>query len=148
MEFPLKGKMGINWLTSAAQAIDQIASDLLEFAESVEDDAAPLDALIRALDGVQALCWSGLALSEIPEPCRDDPQLQALKAGLIERLVEVFNHPTHGGAHHAPDWCSDAGGLATRDEIWLIRRDQAEWGLNPTLRRRGVMALGNFLMFA
>lgn len=120
----------------------------MEFSESVEDDDAPLNALIRALDGVQALCWSGQTLSEIPGPVEDGPRLRAFKAALIERLVEVFNYPTHDGVHHAPDWCSDAGGLGAGDEIWLIRRDQADLGLNPTLLRHGVIAWRNFLMFA
>jgi len=134
-------------LTPATLAIDQIARDLLEFSEGVEDDDAPLDPLIRALDRVQAWRLSGSALAEVPDPVGDDPRLRAFKAGIIERLVEVFNHPTHGGAHRAPKWCSDVARIDQGNKVWLIRRDQADWALNLTFRRRGVMALENFLMF-
>lgn len=97
---------------------------------------------------MQALCWSEQALSEIREPRGDDFRLHILKAALIERLVEVYNHPIHGGAHHAPQWCLEVPGVYTGEEIWLIRRDQADFGLSQPLRRRGVIAWREFLMFA
>lgn len=74
--------------------------------------------------------------------------LRAFKAALIERLVEVFNHPIHRGAHHAPEWCLEVPRLGIGEEVWLIRRDQAELGVSPTLGRRGLIAWRDFLMFA
>lgn len=135
-------------LSHTNNTIHQITSYLLEFSKNIENEYAPLNPLLRALDGVQAFWLSGQSLSEMPEPQGDEARVLVLKAAIIERLVEVYNHPLHGGDQRVPFWCVDVPKLCPKDEIWLIRRDQIEWGLNPTLRRRGVMALENFLMFA
>lgn len=129
----------------ATDLLHQIAVSLLAHAERRDED--DLDYLIAALDAVQALYRSGVALAEIPAPSDIDPRVRAIKASVLERLVEVWGAPPHDRPHErAPSWCSAIE--PSPEEIWLIPPDFAGHPLDPTFGRRNIRALANFLMFA
>lgn len=129
--------------TQAAEALAEIVDHLLAHASDHDD----LDHLVAALDIVQHLCWNGASIKDIPEPVGMDAVQKALAAGVVERLVEVYSSPPHNLPQQAPAWC--AGIPPSPAEIWLVDREWAEGiTLNPIFRRRNIMVLENFLMFA
>lgn len=128
-----------------AMILDQMAAELLAYAERTDHD--DLSHLIRALDGVQDLWRSNVRLEDIPPPTDADPRILALSACVLERLVEVWRTPPHDRYdERAPSWCAEVAAL--REPLWLIDQDQVQHGLNPIFKKRNVMVLLNFSMFA
>lgn len=129
---------------SGADILHQITVNLLSHAHGDDDRVS---SLVTALDAVQELYRLHEPLVTIPEPTDLDPRLLALKASVIERLVEVWRTPPHDRSdERAPSWCVAVPPLP--EPLWLIDRDLADFGLNAIFEPRGIMALPNFLLFA
>lgn len=130
-------------MTSGADLLHQIAVHLLKHADG-EDDR--ISALVTALDNIQTLYRMDIPLVTIPAPADDDPRLLALKASVIERLVEVWRTPPHDRCdERAPSWCAAVPPLP--QPLWLIDHDLADFGLCLIFQNRNIVALPNFLYF-
>jgi len=125
-----------------AEILTEMVQHLLAYAASRDD----LDHLIAARDLVQHMGWAMFRLKDIPEPYHLDPTGKALAASVIERLVRVYSAPPNNHQQAAPQWCDTVPPSPV--ELWLIDPKWADGtALNPTFRRRNIIALANFLSY-
>ena len=61
---------------------------------------------IKFSDCVQDWYRRNFRCNLVPMPKDKDDFILALKASIIDRLVEVLNSPPHLGNQTTPDWCS------------------------------------------
>jgi hypothetical protein len=82
----------------------------------------------------------------IPKPDDTDRVRLALKASIVERLVEVLNSPPRDEHQVVPLWCSDVGALAEPLKLLEDRFLNGE-EYCPPFEKRNIFALKNFMYF-
>jgi hypothetical protein len=101
---------------------------------------------IEFSDAVQDWYRNGYLCEEVPEPTDSDPTRRALKASIIERLVEVLNASPRNGSHRPPSWCGGvppAPGLTRLQSDFLLDGEEP----NETFLRRNFLVVKNFMYF-
>lgn len=74
---------------------------------------------------------------------------QALKACLLERMVEVWNAPPKNGDEKAPGWCKSIPALAVRFSV-IKPEEQEFWKdelSSPVFAKRNIFAPKEFMFF-
>lgn len=101
---------------------------------------------IELCDAVQDFYRTGLSCTVFPEPHDEDLNMLAMKAALIERMVQVFTMPPHNRAYELPDWCQHH--WTCPQTIYLISPDILVLDEpNAIFQKRNIQTLKNFLYF-
>ncbi|TVZ41170.1 helix-turn-helix protein [Alteromonadaceae bacterium 2753L.S.0a.02] len=81
-----------------------------------------------------------------PKPVDTDSRKLALKASIIERLVEVLNAPPHNGNQSTPSWTNSIDGV---DGIVKLQSDRllVDEAYCEAFEKRGFLAVKNFMFF-
>lgn len=123
--------------------------------ETKEAMAATLDRMANLLLAGDEIAFSDLILdwhrSEYecqltPKPADTDSRKLALKASIIERLVEVLNTPPHSGNQSPPSWTNSVNGV---DETVKLQSDRLleDEDYCEAFEKRGFLAAKNFMFF-
>lgn len=82
----------------------------------------------------------------MPRPAGDDPAKLALKASIIERLVEVLNMPPHNANQSAPSWTNSVKGI---NDVVKLQSDRLleDEDLCEAFQKRGFLVAKNFMFF-
>jgi transcriptional regulator with XRE-family HTH domain len=88
----------------------------------------------------------GLACDSVPQPGDKDMLRLAVKASIVERLVEVFNAPPHNENQTPAPWCYSIGSL---DEPVKLQSDRLleDEDYNETFKKRNLYVVSNFMFF-
>ncbi len=117
-----------------SQALDELAHLVLSGRE------------IEYSDAVQSWYRRGYRCSHVPAPDDVDRTLLALKACIIERLVEVLNSPPHRDNQTVPDWCALMPGANRPTPLQSARLLDGE-SFNGIFARRNLLVTQNFMYF-
>jgi hypothetical protein len=81
-----------------------------------------------------------------PKPLDTDALRLAVKASIIERLVEVLNSPPRNGQQTAPAWCKD---IRAVDRPFKLQSDRLLDGEDfcETFEKRNLHVVKNFMYF-
>lgn len=104
---------------------------------------------IAFLDLVQFVWRRGWRLNSASEPQESDSLRKALKACLVERMVEIWNAPPKNSDEHAPEWCSNVPAVDQRFSV-IKSEQQAFWEgelANPIFEKRNIFAPKEFMFF-
>jgi hypothetical protein len=82
----------------------------------------------------------------VPMPNDKDETLLAVKASIIDRLVEVLNAPPHSDNQKAPDWCSKIKALNKPIRLQSDRLLEGEYYC-PAFAKRNLQVVNNFMYF-
>ena len=82
----------------------------------------------------------------VPEPDDVDAVRLAIKASIIERLVEVLNSPPHNGDQIVPGWCKQIKGLAHPLKLQSERLLEGEQYCEA-FEKRNLQVVKNFMYF-
>ncbi|WP_370979015.1 hypothetical protein [Agaribacterium sp. ZY112] len=104
---------------------------------------------IAFLDMVQYVWRRGWSLDTASTPSDDSELRRALKACIIERMVELWTAPPRNTAETAPVWCSNVPALS--DPFSVIKpEEQSFWEdepSNPIFEKRNIFAPKEFMFF-
>lgn len=118
-------------------SLDLLVDNILEFDE------------IAFLDIVQSIWRRGWPLESASKPQDQSPLRQALKACLIERMVEIWNAPPKNSNEKAPDWCDKIPPI--KDCFSVIKSEHQSFYKNepenPTFAKRNIFAPMEFMFF-
>lgn len=81
-----------------------------------------------------------------PRPTDTDPLRLAVKASIMERLVEVANNPPWNGEERVPRWCADIPGIDAPLKLQSDRLLEDEVYC-PAFAKRNLIVVGNFMFF-
>jgi len=101
---------------------------------------------IEYSDAVQSWYRRGYRCADVPAPDDTDRTLLALKACIVERLVEVLNSPPHGDNQTVPDWCARMPGVNQPTPLQSTRLLEGET-FNNIFARRNLLVTKNFMYF-
>ena len=101
---------------------------------------------IEYSDAVQTWYRSGYRCSAVPEPKDADPTRLALKACIVERLVEVLNTPPHSDDQSVPDWCARITSIHRPIPLQSPRLLEGE-AFNSIFAKRNFQVTKNFMYF-
>lgn len=101
---------------------------------------------IEYSDAVQSWYTRGYRCADVPVPNDTDPTLLALKACIIERLVEVLNSPPHADNQTIPAWCAWMPGVNQPTPLQSTRLLEGET-FNNIFARRNFLVTRNFMYF-
>lgn len=89
---------------------------------------------------------AGFDCSLVPRPADKDEVKLAVKASIIERLVEVLNSPPHHANQLPPSWCESIGALA---QPVKLQSDKLLEGENfcEAFEKRNLSVVSNFMFF-
>lgn len=91
----------------------------------------------------------GLPLVGANEPTDRDELRRALKASLMERMVEIWNSPPKNGSEQVPDWCESIP--AVKESFSVIKSDEQDfWQDEPptsVFEKRNIFAPKEFMFF-
>jgi len=88
----------------------------------------------------------GLECCTVPCPTDKEPLRLAIKACILERLVEVLNSPPHNKNHSAPSWCKCIGVLDKPVKLQSERLLDGEQYCNA-FEKRNLFVVSNFMFF-
>jgi len=96
----------------------------------------------------QVLDWfrNGYRCRSVPRPDDDDFRRLAVKASIVERMVEVFNSPPHNDKQKIPDWCDDIGPIKDRVKLQSERLLEGE-DYCSAFEKRNLLVVKNFMYF-
>lgn len=104
---------------------------------------------IAFLDMVQFVWRRGWPLESALAPS-DDSQLRcAIKACLIERMVELWSMPPKNSPEKAPEWCANIPAAPERFSV-IEAKEEAFWAnepSNPIFAKRNIFAPKEFMFF-
>lgn len=104
---------------------------------------------IQFLDFVQHIWRRGWPLSSAQKPVDKDALRLALKACLLERMVEIWNAPPKNSNELVPTWCQSVP--AVQDRFSVIRpENQAFWEGeegSSIFQHRNIFAPREFMFF-
>lgn len=82
----------------------------------------------------------------IPKPKDTDPRKLAIKASIVERLVEVLNMPPHNANQSTPSWTNSILGV---DETFKLQSDRLleDEDYCKAFEKRGFLVAKNFMFF-
>jgi len=104
---------------------------------------------IAFLDLVQFVWRRGWALDTSTYEETTDPLRGALRACLVERMVEIWNAPPKNANEKSPNWCADVPALQKRFSV-IKPEDQSFWENEPENKifaKRNVFAPKEFMFF-
>ncbi|VUD62040.1 hypothetical protein TDB9533_02955 [Thalassocella blandensis] len=104
---------------------------------------------IAFLDLVQFVWRRGWALETATDEQTTDPLRRALRACLVERMVEIWNAPPKNASEKAPTWCVDVPALQERFSV-IKPEDQSFWDNEPENKifaKRNIFAPKEFMFF-
>lgn len=149
--------------SGSAKALIRIAINHPEIIrESFESVQASKDTMAEILDKMAnlLLCGDEIAFSDfvldwhrnefecqlIPKPTDTDAHKLALKASIVERLVEVFNMPPHNALQSVPNWTSSVKGV---NEVVKLQSDRLleDEDYCAAFEKRGFLVAKNFMFF-
>lgn len=101
---------------------------------------------VELSDAVQDWYRDGYRCEEVPEPSDFDATRRALKASIIERLVEVLNASPRNGNQRPPSWCEmvPAAPKLIRLQSDLVLEAEEP---NEIFLRRNLLVVRNFMYF-
>ncbi|MEO0442123.1 MAG: helix-turn-helix domain-containing protein [Pseudomonadota bacterium] len=149
--------------SGSAKALIRIAIEHPEIIrESFERLQTTKDAMAALLDKMANLLLNGdeIAFSDLvldwyrsefecqltPKPSDTDARILALKASIIERLVEVFNMAPHNANQSVPHWVNSVKGV---DEVVKLQSDRLleDEDYCDAFKKRGFLVAKNFMFF-
>lgn len=104
---------------------------------------------IQFLDLVQYVWRRGWPLSSAKKPNDNDTLRLALKACLIERMVEIWNAPPKNSNEQVPDWCDLVPAISDHFSV-ISSANQAFWENeegSSIFLRRNIFAPRDFMFF-
>lgn len=104
---------------------------------------------IAFLDLVQFIWRRGWKLEAASEPLEKDGLRKALKACLIERMVEIWNAPPKNSNECSPEWCDRVPAIEERFSV-IKPEEQAFWEgelASPIFEKRNIFAPKEFMFF-
>ncbi|WP_289245281.1 helix-turn-helix domain-containing protein [uncultured Methylophaga sp.] len=120
--------------TRASQVLDTMTSHILS-----KDEIAFSDLILD---------WyrEGLECSSVPRPTDNEALRLAVKASILERLVEVLNSPPHNENHSTPSWCKSIGSLEKPVKLQSDRLlEDEQYCL--AFEKRNLFVVSNFMFF-
>ena len=119
------------------KALDRMVDLLLDYQE------------IAFLDLVQFVWRRGWHLQSTSTPTDSEPLRRALKACLIERMVEIWNSPPKNSDEKVPAWCESI--YAVQERFSVIKpEEQANWDneiASSIFEKRNIFAPEQFMFF-
>ena len=119
------------------QTLDLMVEQLLKYDE------------IAFLDLVQFVWRRGWKLENATLSESKDPLKQALRASLIERMVDIWNAPPKNSDEKVPVWCEAVPAVSER--FWVIKpEDRYLWESEPAnaiFAKRNIFAPKEFMFF-
>ena len=103
---------------------------------------------IPFLDLVQYIWRREWVLGDINKPTDTDPLRLALKACLVERMVEIWNAPPKNCNETVPPWCQSVP--AVKEHFSVIPGDLEVWKDEPSshiFEKRNIFAPKEFMFF-
>ncbi len=88
----------------------------------------------------------GLECNSVPRPTDKDAIRLAVKASILERLVEVLNSPPHNENHSVPPWCKTIGPLDNAVKLQSERLLEDEQYC-AVFEKRNLFVVSNFMFF-
>ena len=117
--------------------LDRMADHILSYEE------------IEFLDLVQYVWRREWPLCEASKPKDEDPLRLAIKASLLERMVEIWNSPPKNSAEKVPKWCASIPGV--ENEFSVISPEKMQlWENEPgseVFKKRNIFAPEQFMFF-
>lgn len=104
---------------------------------------------IPFLDLVQHIWRRGWPLTSANAPRDKDSLRLALKACLVERMVEIWNTPPKNAQEKVPDWCESVPPAQKRFSV-IKPEDQAFWEnelASSVFEKRYIFAPKEFMFF-
>ncbi|HTF84064.1 MAG TPA: hypothetical protein VL987_05740 [Cellvibrio sp.] len=104
---------------------------------------------IAFLDLVQYVWRRGWKLENANNTDLADPLKAAIRACLIERMVEIWSAPPKNSAEKSPSWCKDVPPLKTPFSV-IKPEDQDFWAKEPgnsIFAKRNIFAPQEFMFF-
>lgn len=101
---------------------------------------------IEFSDCVQDWFRNNYQCKQVPAPLDEDKLRLAVKAGIMERLVEVLNAPPRHGNQIAPDWCKTVSGLGVPMKLQSDRLLEDE-RYCQAFAKRNLYVVENFMYF-
>lgn len=104
---------------------------------------------IQFLDLVQYIWRRGWPLSSAKKPDDNDALRLALKACLLERMVEIWNAPPKNANEQVPAWCEVVPSSPVRFSVISLENQvfwESEEG-SPIFQRRNIFAPRDFMFF-
>lgn len=104
---------------------------------------------IEFLDLVQFVWRRGWALDTAKDEQITVPLRRALRACLVERMVEIWNAPPKNANEKAPSWCADVPALQERFSV-IKPEEQSFWDNEPEneiFSKRNIFAPKEFMFF-
>jgi transcriptional regulator with XRE-family HTH domain len=149
--------------SGSAKALIRIAIKhpeiIKESFESIQTTKEAIDAMLDEMANLllarDEIAFSDLVLNWhraelecnlIPKPTDIDPQKLALKASIVERLVEVFNMPPHNANQSAPNWTNSVKGVNEAVKLQSDRLLEDEVYCEA-FEKRGFLVAKNFMFF-
>ena len=104
---------------------------------------------IPFLDRIQYVWRRAWPLVSASVPSDNDPLRLALKACLVERMVELWNAPPKNADERVPDWCSTIP--AVKERFSVIKPEKQTFWKNepssPIFEKRNIFAPKEFMFF-
>jgi hypothetical protein len=128
---------GIKHLDGIDKTLDQMVDHLLAHNE------------IAFQDLVQFIWRRGWLLVLVSEPQDTDPLRRALKACLVERMVELWSGPPKNSPESIPSWCEAVPPVIEHFSV-IKPNDQAFWSSEPAneiFNKRNIFAPKEFMYF-
>ena len=88
----------------------------------------------------------GLECGTVPRPTDSDPVRLAIKASILERLVEVLNCPPHNDNQSTPPWVKRVGALSDPIKLQSDRLLEGE-DYCEAFEKRNLYVVRNFMFF-
>jgi hypothetical protein len=104
---------------------------------------------IQFLDLVQYVWRRGWSLSSAKKPNDNDALRLALKACLLERMVEIWNSPPKNSNEQVPGWCEKVPSSPVHFSV-ISPENQVFWENeegSPIFQRRNIFAPRDFMFF-
>lgn len=130
-------KYGIRPLENLDKTLDRMVDLLLDYDE------------IPFLDLVQFVWRRGWSLSSASAPTDSEPLRRALKASLVERMVEIWNSPPKNSNEEVPEWCANIA--AVKEHFSVIKPSEYKMWKNElessVFASRNIFAPEQFMFF-
>lgn len=104
---------------------------------------------IAFLDGVQFIWRRGWPLESVSPPEDDSILRQALKASIVERMVEIWTAPPKNSIEQTPSWCNNITALSEPFSV-IKQEEQHLWKdepCNAIFEKRNIFAPKEFMFF-
>ncbi|WP_226642203.1 hypothetical protein [Microbulbifer variabilis] len=104
---------------------------------------------IAFLDLIQLVWRRGWELESATDRHPASPLLHALRACLVERMVEIWNAPPKNANEKVPSWCGEVPALQERFSV-IKPADQSFWKKEPSnqiFEKRNIFAPKEFMFF-